>query len=128
MFHTLAEQKLLVLMENLIMSKVKEFVYNIEEYSQDVRRYQITSNVKLTDEEVRSVYSESDCYELVESTRKKEGHSLDTFNNLTAYVEWSDERFTDDELLNKIKIWGVSKGTEYGDDCQVDVFGEFEND
>ena len=110
------------------MSKVKEFVYNIEEYSQDVRRYQITSNVKLTDEEVRSVYSESDCYELVESTRKKEGHSLDTFNNLTAYVEWSDERFTDDELLNKIKIWGVSKGTEYGDDCQVDVFGEFEND
>ena len=128
MFHTLAEQKLLVLMENLIMSKVKEFVYNIEEYSQDVRRYQITSNVKLTDEEVRSVYSESDCYELVESTRKKEGHSLDTFNNLTAYVEWSDERFTDDELLNKIKIWGVFKGTEYGDDCQVDVFGEFEND
>ena len=112
----------------IIMKNENEYVYDIEEYSQDVRHYQITSNVKLTDEEVRSVYLECDCYDLVKSTRKKEGHSLDTFNNLTAYVEWSDERFTDDELLNKIKIWGVSKGTEYGDDCQVDITGEFEND
>ena len=110
------------------MKNENEYVYNIEEYSQDVRHYQITSNVKLTDEEVRSVYLESDSYDLVESTRKKEGHSLDTFNNLTTYVDWSNERFTDDELLNKIKIWGVFQGTEYGDDCQVDITGEFEND
>jgi len=98
------------------MEKVKEYVYDIEEYSQDVRHYKITSNVKLTDEEVRSVYSESD----EDNSKNKD--------NLTAYVDWSDERFSDDELLNKIKISGVFKGTEYGDDCQVDITGEFEND
>ena len=46
----------------------------------------------------------------------------------TTVFDWSDERFTDDELLNKVKIHGVFKGTEYGDDCQVDITGEFEND
>ena len=97
------------------MSKLgkKEYVYDIEEYSQDVRRYQITSNVKLTDEEVRSVYQESDANKLTES-------------NLASYVHWSSERFTDDEMLNKIKIVGIYDGTEYGDDCQVDVTGDFE--
>ena len=44
------------------MKNENEYVYDIEEYSQDVRHYQITSNVKLTDEEVRSVYTESDEY------------------------------------------------------------------
>tara|TARA_Y100001973_G_scaffold85413_1_gene127408 strand:- start:320 stop:616 length:297 start_codon:yes stop_codon:yes gene_type:complete len=97
------------------MSKFKkEYVYNVEEYSQDVRRYQITSNVKLTDEEVRSVYQESDANKVTKS-------------NLVNYVDWEDERFTDDEILNKIKIVGICDGTEYGDDCQVDIM-EFEND
>ena len=96
------------------MSKFKkEYVYEIEEYSQDVRRYQITSNVKLTDEEVRNVYQESDANKVTKS-------------NLVNYVDWSDERFTDDEILNKIKIVGIFDGTEYGDDCQVDIIGEFE--
>ena len=96
------------------MSKFKkEYVYEIEEYSQDVRRYQITSNVKLTDEEVRNVYQESDANKVTKS-------------NLVNYVDWSNERFTDDEILNKIKIVGIFDGTEYGDDCQVDVTGEFE--
>ena len=96
------------------MSKFKkEYVYEIEEYSQDVRRYQITSNVKLTDEEVRNVYLEADDDKVTES-------------NLVNYVDWSDERFTDDEILNKIKIVGIFDGTEYGDDCQVDIIGEFE--
>ena len=93
--------------------KEKEYVYDVEEYSQDVRRYQITSNVKLTDEEVRNVYLEADDDKVTES-------------NLVNYVDWSDERFTDDEILNKIKIVGIFDGTEYGDDCQVDIIGEFE--
>ena len=101
------------------MKNENEYVYKIEEYSQDVRHYQITSNVKLTDEEVRSVYSESDEYASIGEVSDKD--------NLTGYVDWSDERFSDDEL-DKIKISGVFKGTEYGDDCQVDITGEFEND
>ena len=96
------------------MSKFKkEYVYNVEEYSQDVRRYQITSNVKLTDEEVRSVYQESDANKVTKS-------------NLVNYVDWEDERFTDDEILNKIKIVSIYNGTHYGDDCQVDITGDFE--
>jgi len=95
------------------MSKFKkEYVYDVEEYSQDVRRYQITSNVKLTDEEVRSVYHESERDKFV--------------LGLEGYIDWSDERFTDDEILNKIKIKGIFDGTEYGDDCQVDITGDFE--
>ena len=96
--------------------KEKEYVYDVEEYSQDVRHYQITSNVKLTDEEVRSVYLESD----EDNSKNKD--------NLTGYVDWSDERFTDDEILHKIDIVGIYEGTEYGDDCQVDITGDFEND
>ena len=91
----------------------KEYVYDVEEYSQDVRRYQITSNVKLTDEEVRSVYLEAD-------------DDKDTESNLSGYMDWSNERFTDDEILNKIKIVSIFDGTEYGDDCQVDITGDFE--
>ena len=96
------------------MSKKKEYVYEIEEYSQDVRRYQITSNVKLTDEEFRNVYGET--------------WIPYSYKNLTGYVDWSNERFTDDEILNKIKIVGIYNGTEYGDDCQVDVTGDFEEE
>ena len=99
----------------IIMKNENEYVYDIEEYSQDVSHYQITSNVKLTEDEVRNIYQESDDDNTVES-------------NLTNYVDWSDERFTDDELLNKVKIHGVFNGIEYGDDCQVDITGEFEND
>jgi len=96
------------------MNKIKEYVYDIEEYSQDVRHYQITSTVKLTEDEVRSVYQESEEDKFV----------LD----LERYIDWSDERFTDDEILNKIKIKGIFDGTEYGDDCQLDITGELEND
>ena len=89
----------------------KEYVYDVEEYSQDVRRYQITSNVKLTYEEVISIYPET---------------NLKNCLSFEEYVDWSDERFTDDEILNKIKIKGIFDGTEYGDDCQVDIIGDFE--
>ena len=98
------------------MSKFKkEYVYDVEEYSQDVRRYQITSNVKLTDEEVRNVYQESDANKVTKS-------------NLVNYVDWSDERFTDDEILNKIKIVRIFDGPEYGENCEGDITGDFEND
>ena len=32
------------------------------------------------------------------------------------------------QIDKQIKVYGVFKGTEYGDDCQVDITGEFEND
>jgi len=41
-------------------------------------------------------------------------------------MDWEDERFTDDEILNKIKIVSIYDGTHYGDDCQVDITGDFE--
>ena len=93
----------------------KEYVYEIEEYSQDVRRYQVTSNVKLTHYEVSNVYREAD-------------DDKDTKSNLSGYMDWENERFTDDEILNKIKIVSIYDGTEYGDDCQVDVTGDFEEE
>jgi len=98
------------------MSKFeKEHVYDVEEYSQDTRRYKITSNVKLTDEEVRNAYAE------IQAEKNNKF-------NLALYLDWSDERFTDDEILHKIDIVGIYEGTEYGDDCQVDITGDFEDD
>ena len=95
--------------------KEKEYVYNVEEYSQDVRRYQVTSNVKLTHYEVSNIYREVDDDE-------------DTKSNLSGFMDWEDERFTDDEILNKIKIVSIYDGTEYGNDCQVDITGDFEEE
>ena len=90
--------------------KEKEYVYNVEEYSQDVRRYQVTSNVKLTHYEVSNVYREAD-------------DDKDTESNLSGFMDWEDERFTDDEILNKIKISNVYKGTEYNDyGCELCIF------
>jgi len=99
------------------MEKVKEYVYDIEEYSQDVRHYQVTSNVKLTEYEVQQIYSEVDI-----------NKSEDTTHNLQQYIDWSDERFSEDDIKNKINVSVRFEGTEYGDDCQVDITGEFEND
>ena len=98
------------------MKNENEYVYDIEEYSQDVRHYQIKSDVKLTHYEVSNIYRESND----EKDKVK--------NNLAGCLDWSNERFTDDEILNKIKVIGLFKGTEYGDDCQLDITGEFEND
>ena len=41
-------------------------------------------------------------------------------------MDWEDERFTDDEILNKIKIVSIYDGTEYGENCEVDITGDFE--
>ena len=107
-----------------IMKNENEYVYNIEEYSQDVRAYQITSNVKLTYEEVMNSYMESDSYNRVKAHRGFK----DSCNNLSKLIDWSNERFTNHQIDKQIKVYGVFKGTNYGDDCQVDITGEFEND
>ena len=92
------------------MADKKEYVYDIEEYSQDTRCYQVTSNVKLTHYEVSNIYREVDDDEKTES-------------NLSGCMDWEDERFTDDEILNKIKISNVYKGIEYNDDgCELCIF------
>jgi hypothetical protein len=93
----------------------KKYIYEIEEYSQDVRKYQVTSNVKLTQDEIRSIYTEA--YEEEKVVDKLEGN-----------VDWSNERFTDNQILNEIKITGSYSGTEYGDDCQVGIIGDIEGD
>jgi len=67
--------------------KEKEYVYDVEEYSQDVRRYQVTSNVKLTHYEVSNVYREAD-------------DDKDTKSNLSGFMDWEDERFTFEDYMN----------------------------
>lgn len=93
----------------------KQYIYEIEEYSQDVRQYQVTSNVKLTEDEIRSIYTEAYEEEKV-------------FDKLEGNVDWSNERFTDNQILNEIKISGNYSGTEYGDDCQVEIIGDIEGE
>ena len=93
--------------------KQKEYVYYVEEYSQDTRCYQVTSNVKLTHYEVSNIYREVDDDEKTKS-------------NLSGLMDWEDERFTDHEILNEIKIVSIYNGTEYGDDCQLDITGDLE--
>ena len=96
------------------MSK-QEYVYEVEEYSQDTRHYEVTSNVKLTEYELQQIYGEVDI-----------NKSGDTTNDLQKYISWEDKRFSDDEIENKVKVSVKFNGTEYGDDCQVDTTGEFE--
>tara|TARA_R100000773_G_C4106799_1_gene48943 strand:- start:169 stop:465 length:297 start_codon:yes stop_codon:yes gene_type:complete len=95
--------------------KEKEYVYDVEEYSQDVRNYEVTSNVKLTEYELQCIYGEVDI-----------NKSGDTTNDVQKYIDWEDERFSDDEIENKVKVSVTFVGTEYGDDCQVDMTGDFE--
>ena len=98
------------------MSKSKkEYVYDVEEYSQDVRNYEVISNVKLTEYELECIYGEVDI-----------NKSGDTTNGVQKYIDWENERFSDDEIENKVKVSVKFVGTEYGDDCQVDITGEFE--
>ena len=95
----------------------KEFIYEIEEYSTDSRHYQIKSSVKLTHDEISLVYTNLNLDE-----------NFGTENGLEGYVDWSDERFTDNQILNEIKISGNYLGTEYGDDSHVGISGDIEGD
>lgn len=91
---------------------MSKYIYKVSEQSVDVREYEIESNAKLTYEEVISIYQES------EEHKYKEG--------LERYVDWSDERFTDDQIINEIKIKGIYDGTKYGEDCQIYIYGDLE--
>ena len=93
----------------------KEYVYEVEEYSQDTRHYKVTSNVKLTEDELEQIYGEVDI-----------NKSGDTSNDLQKYIDWEYERFSDDEIENKVKVSVKFDGTEYGENCEVDVTGDFE--
>jgi hypothetical protein len=105
----------------------KEFIYEIEEYSTDSRHYQIISSVKLTHDEIRSVYQNLYLDENEENiTYLKDKRK--TVDKLEGYVDWSDERFTDNQILNEIKISGNYLGTEYGDDSHVGISGDIEGE
>ena len=92
----------------------KEYIYEVEERSVDVRHFEVESNVKLTEYEIQQIYGEVDF---------KKG---DTTNDLQKFIDWDDERFTDDEIKNKIKVSARFVDTEYGDDSRLDIYGDFE--
>lgn len=93
---------------------MKKYTYTVTEQSVDTREYIIESNAKLTQDEVLGVYTES-----------HDGGRRVT-KNLQEYISWSDDRFTDDQILNEIKVQGYFNGTEYGSDCHVYVDGDLE--
>ena len=90
----------------------KQYTYEVEEQSVDVRHFKVKSNVKLTYHEVQQIYGEVDF---------KDG---DTSHDLQNFIDWENQRFTDDEIKN-IKVSAEFVGTEYGDDCQLDIEGDF---
>ena len=94
----------------------QKYTYTVTEQSVDERTTEISSTVKLTWDEIQSIYLEA--FDDDEKVVK----------GLEGYVEWCDERFTDDEILNKIKIEGSYKGTDYGDDCHLDIEGDIEEE
>ena len=77
--------------------KEKEYVYNVEEYSQDVRRYQITSNVKLTHYEVSNLYREAD-------------DDKDTKSNLSGFMDWEDGT---EENIGDLPDWVANRVDEF---------------
>ena len=78
-----------------------KYVYEVEEYSQDSRHYKIESNVKLTESQINEAYCEVDLVDGYTST-----FDLDTNTNVTVTFE----------------------GTEYGDDSQVNITGDYEQE
>ena len=92
----------------------KEYEYHVEEYSQDTRNYHVVSNVKLSEDEVRSIYAEAEA--------NKESHSKYT-TGLEKHVDWEKDRTMAE--IPKIKVKSMFVGTDYGDDCQLEMSGEF---
>tara|TARA_R100001163_G_C4896068_1_gene86806 strand:+ start:211 stop:495 length:285 start_codon:yes stop_codon:yes gene_type:complete len=78
-----------------------KYVYEVEEYSQDSRHYKIESNVKLTESQINEAYCEVDLVDGYTST-----FDLDTNTNVTVTFE----------------------GTEYGDDSQVNITGDYKQE
>ena len=92
----------------------EEYTYYVEEYSQDTRNYHVVSNVKLSEDEVRSIYAEAET--------SRENHSKFT-TGLEKHVDWESHRTMAE--IPKIKVKSMFVGTEYGDDCQLEMSGEF---
>ena len=87
------------------------YTYEVEEYTQDTRHYTIHSDVKLTEEQINLAFCEVEL---------KDGDT----NTFTL-------QDIDDEVLiphNKCNIKVTFNYTEYGDDAQVNITGELEEE
>ena len=95
-----------------------EHTYEIQEYSQDTRSFEVISNVKLPEEVIEAVYyvrvesfdvgdecREHDITEEVQEELRNSGYKTKDFKDL--------------------KVIAMYTGTDYGDDCQIDVEGDF---
>ncbi len=82
---------------------MSKYTYEVEEYSQDSRHYTIESNVMLTESQIYESFTEVD---LVENSTSE----LDITPNST------------EKSFQTIKV--IFKGTEYGDDAQVNITGD----
>ena len=96
-----------------------EYTYEIQEYSQDTRIFTVESNRKLPQNVIESVYwheaglNDSD---------------VDIQHDITLYVlECLDSLNYNraDEHFNGLKVTTRFTGTDIGDDCQVNVEGDF---
>jgi len=83
-----------------------KYKYTITEYSQDTRTWEISSDVKLTEEFITN--NQSEFCDVGQSEQ-----SLRIIRNL------EDEEIT----IDKIEV--AYSGTDYGDDTQVDIDGDF---
>ena len=90
-------------------SKLTSYSYDIEEYSQDTRMYTVESNYKLPEEVVDELYRESDPIEGTITHLTEEAYDL---------LKDHGEDIKDYPNLNVTCHFG---GTEYGDDCQVNI-------
>lgn len=87
------------------------YTYEVEEYSQDTRHYTIESDIKLTEEQITKAYCE---------VGLKDGD----FNEFTL-ADIDDEVSTPE---NEINIRVTFNYTEYGDDAQVNIEGDTEEE
>ena len=85
-----------------------KYKYTITEYSQDTRTWEITSDVKLTEEFITD--NQGEFCDVGQST-----NSLSIHRN----IEDEDREIT----IDKIEV--AFTGTDYGDDTQVDIDGDF---
>jgi hypothetical protein len=87
------------------------YTYQVEEYSQDSRHYTIESDIKLTEEQITKAYCEV-------------GFKDGDVNEFTL-EDIDDDVFTPE---NKINIKVTFNYTEYGDDSQVNITGDIEEE
>jgi hypothetical protein len=87
------------------------YTYEVEEYSQDSRHYTIESEIKLTEEQITKAYCE---------VGLKEGDE-----NEFTLADIDDEVLTPE---NKIKINVSFNYVDYGDDAQINITGDLEEE